>query len=556
MGVFARMKCYLVVISLLIVLTFGLSSDIDRLIENKYKSQLPVTSSENIVQTQYGTLRGAVYETARAFYAIPYAQPPVGSLKYHPPQTPSAWNGTRAATRYGPGCSQICELPPYTCTYAGTDENCLTLDVYTPRLDQITSPAPVLLFIHGGNYIQGGTGTILYNADFISNNTGVIVVNVQYRLGALGFFYNGNVTGNFGILDQTMAMQWVKDNIDAFGGDPSRVTIWGQSAGGSSVACHLISPPSKHLMSAAAMDSNPITLNLNSVKQAEQISSRFAQLLGCDENDLECLRQSSISDILNAQNNAIEIYPLHPLNAFMPWQPMVDGDLIPLQPLDAFANGQYNHVPFISGNVNDEALMFIDSAFPNPVPYSEYLAVIGVIFGPVAPQVLAEYPVPADQMNDTRPTMTTLGTDYIFTCPLRRALRQMANDSVDVYYYHFDHAFTNFDPWGPDYPECVGYVCHGSELPYIFNSAEIGSFYTGYKWSQSEAELAAHISTAWGNFATSGTPNSPKQVSPQWPLYNQDTDQDMKWATPSSVETGYLQSYCDFWDTLGYTWGN
>jgi len=396
----------------------------------------------------------------------------------------------------------------------------------------------------------------LYNADYISNNTGVVVVNVQYRLGALGFFYNGDVPGNFGIYDQTMALQWIQNVISSFGGDPTKVTIWGQSAGGTSVACHLISPASKDLMSAAAMDSNPITLNLNSVQQATQLSSRFAQLLGCGDDDLDCLRSQSTSAILTAQNAAIEIYPLHPLNAFMPWQPMVDGTLIPAQPLTAIANGQYSHVPFISGTVNDEGLMFIDSAFPNPVPYSEYLAIVGLIFGPVAPQVIAEYPVPASQMNDTRPTISTMGTDYIFACPLRNALRQMSNDSVDVFYYHFDHAFSNFDPWGPDYPECEGYVCHGSELPYIFNSAEIGSFYTGYIWSTGEAELAHFASTLWGNFATSHNPNTPFPVNTSWPGYHQSSDQDMMFATPSSIETGYLDTYCDFWDSLGYTWGN
>ena len=384
----------------------------------------------------------------------------------------------------------------------------------------------------------------------------MVVVNIQYRLGALGFFYNDDVTGNFGILDQTLAMQWIQDNIASFGGNPQHVTIWGQSAGGNSVMCHMISPASKGLMTGVAMDSNPITLYLNTEDLSSELSGRFASILGCDVDDLNCLRNQTTSAIVAAQAQAIEIYPLHPLNAFMPWQPMVDGDLIPMQPMDAIATGNYNKVPFVTGTVNNEGTMFIYSAFTDPVDYEEYLAIVGVIFGPVAPQVINEYPVPMDQRNDTRAVISALGTDYIFLCPVRNVTRQISGDNVPAFYYHFDHYFTNFNPWGPDYPECVDMVCHGSELPYIFNSAQIGHQFTGYVWSEGEAELSALISTYWGNFATSHNPNSPKPVSLTWPQYSQSTDQDLKFATPSSVETGYESSHCDFWDNLGYSWGN
>mmetsp|Transcript_126485 Transcript_126485/g.188742 ORF Transcript_126485/g.188742 Transcript_126485/m.188742 type:complete len:548 (+) Transcript_126485:38-1681(+) len=515
-----------------------------------------LSNDENTVTIDQGTIVGAVYSTARAFYAIPYAQPPLGDLRFEPPQSPLPFTSTLHARTYGPGCPQDCELPPYTCTYDGTSEDCLTVDVYTPRGATPTSNLPVLFFIHGGNFIQGGTGTIIYNADFIANNTNVVVVNVQYRLGALGFFYNGDVSGNFGILDQTMALQWVKNNIAAFGGNPNQVTIWGQSAGGNSVMCHMISPASQGLMNAVAMDSNPITLYLNSEKLANELSSRFASILGCDVSDLTCLRNQNTSAIVAAQAQAIKIYPLHPLNAFMPWQPMVDGQLIPMQPMSAISSGNYNHVPFITGTVDNEAVMFIYSAFVDPVPYDDYLALVGLIFGPMAPRVLKEYPVPASQMNDTRPTICELGTAYIFHCPVRNVSRMISNDSVPTYFYHFDHYFTNFNPWGPDYPECVDEVCHGSELPYIFNSAQIGHRYTGYVWSEQEAALAQLISTYWGNFAISGNPNMPNTQSLTWPLYTASTDQDLQFATPSDVESGYMKSQCDFWDSIGYSWGN
>jgi len=546
----------LLALLLLVVVSSGFS--LKELAKERFLSEVPPSeyfvANEDTVVTQYGAVVGGVYETARAFYGIPYAQPPVGNLRFELPKPATPWSGTLNGKVYAPGCPQICELPPYTCTFAGTSEDCLTLDIYTPRASS-QGPWPVLIFIHGGNFIQGGTGTFLYNADFLSNNTEIVVVNIQYRLGALGFFYNKQNQGNWAIHDQTLAMQWVRDNIASFGGDPTKVTIWGQSAGGNSVACHMVSPASKTLMTGAIMDSNPITLLLNTPKLMEELSSRFASLLNCSSTDLACLRSKSTSDILSAQNAAIKLYPLHPLNAFMPWQPMVDGVLIPEQPTTAFAKGNFNRVPFMAGSVTDEALLFINEAFTKPVSYDEFVAVIGLIFGPVAPKVLAQYPIAPEQMNDTRSVMSSLGTDYIFTCPLRAAMRHVSNFSVPTYYWHFDHPYTNFDPWGPDYPECVDKVCHGAELSYVFNSAEIANFFTGYRWSPDEATLAAFVSTTYGNFARSGNPNSPVNVSLAWPQYFEDSDQNMRYATPSTIESGYLKTNCDFWDSLGYTWG-
>ena len=404
---------------------------------------------------------------------------------------------------------------------------------------------------------KGGSGTVLYNGDYLCNVSRVVVVVIQYRLGALSYFLNDETNGNLAILDQQFALEWVQNNIGAFGGDPSRVTIFGQSAGGDSVAIHLTAPSSKGYYQHVIMESNPITLNLNTKRIATDLSQRFAANLTCDYTDMNCLRAQSTNDILAAQNNAIEISLLHPLNAFMPWQPFVDGDLIPQQPRDALNSGEYNHVPFTTGTVNDEGRMFIFEAFPNPLPYDEYVAIITAIFTTDAPKVLQQFPVPSDQKNDTRSFMSNIGTQYIFTCPVRQIVQAMTNNSWNpVYYYHFNHYFTNFNPWGPDYPMCIDYVCHGSELPYVFNSAQIGNTVTGYYWSSSEAQLASFASIAWGNFANSGNPNQPNTLSPAWPTFSFASNQDMQLATPPSVETGYLQSECDFWDTIGYYHGN
>jgi len=515
------------------------------------------TSSENFVTIADGTIEGAVYETARAFYAIPYAAPPTGDLRWVEPQPPTPWNTTLKAKMVGPGCPQICQLPPFTCTI-GTSEDCLHVDVYTPRLSAESTNYPVMLFIHGGNFIQGGSGTVLYNGDYLCNASSVVVVVIQYRLGALSYFLNDDTNGNLAILDQQAALNWVQTNIASFGGDPTRVTIYGQSAGGDSVAIHMTAPSSWGLFRSAIMESNPITLDLNTRSIATSLSKRFAANLTCSYTDMDCLRAQSTEDILTAQNAAIDISLLHPLNAFMPWQPFVDGELIPGQPRDNLNNGKYIDVPFMAGTVNDEGRMFIFQAFPEPLPYEDYVAIIGVIFKADALKVLEQFPVPEDQKNDTRAFMSNIGTQYMFACPVRQILRHMSSNfsTSPIYYYHFNHYFTNFDPWGPDYPMCIDYVCHGSELPYVFNSAEIGSKFTGYVWSTEEAQLASFTSVAWGNFGNSGNPNTPNTLSLTWPQYNVANDSDMELATPPVIEVGYLSSECDFWDSIGYYHGN
>jgi len=531
---------------------FDFSSDGDNALD------LSAPPQESQVTTNSGPIEGLVYEKARVFHAIPYAAPPVGNFRFASPQPAIPWNETLMTKVYGPGCPQVCELPPLTCPLAGVNESCLTLDVYTPRASALNIPRAVLVFFYGGNFRQGGTSTPLYNGIQLANTTEVIVVTVNYRLGALGFFTNNNgVQGNFAIQDQTFGLQWVQKNIASFGGNPNNVTIFGQSAGGTSVAAHMVSPPAKGLFSSAIMESNPLALYLKTPETARRLSSRFAEFLNCTANDLKCLRSVDVPSILQAQIDAIKVDPLSVLQAFMPWQPYVDGQIITAQPMDAFVKtGQYNAVPMMLGSVNDEGVMFIDAAFPEPVGYVEYKAFILLIFGPGnAKQIEQMYPVAPSQYNDTRPVLSTMGTDYIFACPNRNITRSMTNriatTNAPVYLYHFDHILS-FNPWGPNYTECTTNVCHGSELPFVFGSAPYG----GYQWGPGEAELSAQMEYNWGNFATSGNPNAPFPPTVTWPQYNTAADQDILFATPSSVESNYRKQYCDFWDTIGYHWGN
>lgn len=407
----------------------------------------------------------------------------------------------------------------------------------------------MMVFFPGGNFVQGGSSTVLYNGVAPANATDVVIVVVNYRLGALAFFLNNQLEGNLGIQDQTMALLWVQKNIQAFGGDPSAVTIYGQSAGGSSVACQMVSPAANGLFQAAIMESNPILLTLNTKKEMTSISQTFAQLSGCSYEDLNCLRALNLSAVITAQSGARQVTFLHPLWAFQPWQPYVDGKVISGQPMELFKTGKYHQVPFMVGNVQDEGWLFIFSVFTSNLTGVEYKAIVDFVFLSDAAKVLTLYP-PPPKGEDARPTLAVLGTDYIWVCPTRNVSRYMSA-LHPLYRYHFDHVLS-FDPWGPNFAFCIDKCCHGSELPFVFNSAPLG----GFSWDTDEAVLANYMVGNWGNFATNANPNTPYPVELQWPAFTQQNDQDMHFMTPqSAIEKGYRSQYCDLFDSIGYNHG-
>ena len=225
-----------------------------------------VADKPTVVQTNSGPVRGVLEDRARVFRGIPYAAD-AKTRRWQNPVPPKPWTATRDAFEDGPGCPQVCVLPSIACPPVQS-EDCLYLNVFTPLL---TSEAltPVMVFIHGGDYVQGYGGGPLYDGTPMANSSGLILVALNYRLGALGFAYagdlaGGQLAGNYGFLDQRLALKWVQDNIKNFGGDPGRVTIFGQSAGAMSVALHLVSSGSRGLFSAAIIESEPLGLPLRS----------------------------------------------------------------------------------------------------------------------------------------------------------------------------------------------------------------------------------------------------------------------------------------------------
>lgn len=499
--------------------------------------------------TEYGLVHGVNTPYSRAWRGIPYAAPPVGSLRWQNPRAPQSWSDVLETSTFSAACPQRCELPPAACQ-PNLSEDCLYLNVFAPLTASPLAPLPVLVFFHGGRYEQGSEGVALYDGQILANLTNTIVVTVNYRLGVLGFMVLNEFKGNFGVLDQRFALQWIQRNIQAFGGDISRVTIFGQSAGGVSVNYHMTSQGSVGLFHGAIIQSSPYALPLLSQKDAVSHYEHFSAETKCGTlPQTKCLLNLSWEEVVSAQTAAQQkLYLNHPTVMFFPWTPTVGEDDFPIDPLDALNQGKFTPVPVIIGHVLEEAWVFINEAFPKPLNTVEGKALVDVIFSKkgVPPAIFSEYPLPANETKDTRPWLSDLATDYIIECSSRNASYALAR-SIPVYRYHFNHAWSFHGAWGPNDSCCEGHVCHGCELPFVFDSASLA----GYNFTQDEVNLAQLMVAYWGNFAHNLDPNG--VGLPTWPQVDPETDWVLQFIAPGSGPLQHVRgSYCDFWDRTGY----
>jgi carboxylesterase type B len=442
-------------------------------------------------------------------------------------------------------------LPPssHTCPHT-TSEDCLFVTLFTPTIDAMPTPAPILVWFHGGNFFQGHGGGRLYDGTHYANSTGTIVVSVNYRLGALGFLGGDNdIHGNYGFLDQVLALKWIQNNAHAFGGDPNRVTIAGQSAGAISVTLHLMSAGSKGLFQRAIVESSPITLPMRDHVSMPPLRREFAELVGCGVNDAACMRGKSADDVLEAQLAIMKDPFADPkwLQMFLPWTPYVDGTIVPMQPLDALCNGAWDSsIPVIMGTVHDETTLFIYEAFQQPLDSDGYTALLLNLFTPEnAARVEEQYP--AADPTDTRPAVSTCGTDYIFICVNRNVTRNMAPLQPRLWLYDYTHvaSFSHYI-WGQNMSFCWDQVCHGVELPFVFNTGAPFVTYT-----PDEVTLGLTLINYWANFAHNGDPNV-GAAEMFWPSYNATASMSLSFGIPNTIEQNFQQQKCDFWDTVGY----
>ena len=452
------------------------------------------------VVTADGAVVGLRDGPVDVFFAIPYAAPPVGPLRFLPPQPHAAWTAPLQATQPAPVCPQI---PLSTGVLTGS-EDCLYLNVWTPKAND-RARRPVMLFIHGGGNRGAGSEPYYYGEN-IARQAGVVVVTIDYRIGPLGFLTasaldresGSGVSGNYGILDQQAALRWVRRNIAAFGGNPGNVTVFGESFGAISTEVQLVSPAARGLFTHVIIESSANVLPTLAATETGTSAATIAAVGCAGASDVAaCLRAVPAASFVVAGGSA---------------NPVVDGQVIPLPILQAFQTGQFTHVPLIFGNNHDEETVFVglQEAASGPVTAASYAAQLQSIYGADAGAILAHYPVASYQ--SPAQALAAAETDGIFSC-LADQKRTALERYVPVFGYEFNEPGPAQGPiFSSPQPGLTLNDYHTSELPYVFGlSSPDGVPVTG-----KDLALSQRIITYWTDFATVGAPVLPVFQLPIW----------------------------------------
>jgi para-nitrobenzyl esterase len=501
------------------------------------------TSGCPVTSTSSGPVQGALTvpsQTTCAYEGIPYAAPPVGALRWKAPVAPTPWSTPRPSA-FGSACPQLASWGE-----ASVDEDCLYLNVWAP-VPRAASAAPVMVFVHGGGFIGEAGDLGVWDGANLATTTGNIVLTINYRLGPFGFLSNPALraedphgsAGDYGILDQIAAFQWVHDNIAAFGGDPTKVTIFGESAGATSMFVHLASPVSKGLFSRVIVESGFALPAWNgaaakSQALADSMGASFAAALGCTDPGtlLSCLRAAAVQDALGAL-----AIPGSPSSlSVWPWFPVIDGYVLPTDPIQAIASGTFNEVPTLLGNNRNEGtLTFYGNA---PTDDASYLADAEALAPGHGAAVVAEYPI-ASYSGSYFDAASAMVTDGRFLCPTRRVARGIAASGTPTFRYDFTHVITDCTDHG------LG-AFHSAELLFVFgNGLPCGGTAT---LLPSEVPLSQAIMGYWGTMASTGNPNGGGLF--MWPQYDTTTETEIVLDLTQSTEMQYEKAQCDFWDSL------
>lgn len=469
-------------------------------------------SAPPVVQTSQGAISGKFVNGVRAYLGVPYAAAPVGDLRWQSPQPAPSWTGTRNGTAFGSRCPQ----PKSAISAESTNEDCLFLNVHVPD-DIGTAKLPVMVWIHGGAFMLGAASD--YDMSTLARKGRAIVVSVNYRLGAFGFFRQAELGAqgaptNFGLQDQQAALRWVRSQINRFGGDPSRVTIFGESAGGASVCMHLVSPTSRGLFTGAISESGPCKLLSDTTTASlEAQGNALGTTAGCPTGpgQLACLRQKSAADVLSASGVTGSM-----LKAGVRWAPVQDGITLTGNPAQQVQDGQFARVPVIFGSNHDEGRFFVATEYhlSNLLPLSnnQYTEAINKTAGgdaAFAQQLASTYTSQAYGTRDK--AYGALITDQLFACNVMRDVEALSR-YVPTYQYEFTEAKTPgiIDPY-----MAMG-AFHGAELRYVFQ-AKLPGPTLNLSLNTAQQQLADQMVRYWGQFAATGNPNA--AAAPLWPSF-------------------------------------
>ncbi|MFC3918982.1 carboxylesterase/lipase family protein [Deinococcus metalli] len=500
-------------------------------------------------QTTLGPVTGSAEAGVNVFRGLPFAAPPVGPLRFRPPQPAVPWSAPRAATAFGPECAHVV-VGLFSDGQGGTvdgQEDCLYLNVYVPA-EPASEPRPVMVWIHGGAFTSGAGS--LYDASVFARTHGVVVVTTNYRLGALGFLAladlsaeSGGTSGNVGLMDQQAALGWVKANIRAFGGDPARVTIAGESAGGMSVCAHLASPTSAGLFQGAIIQSGLCASPGNTVTEpeAERRNVAWAARVGCRTDVLACLRARDAATLLKTA-----VPGLRPL-ANLVWSPVYGTPTLPRPLLDAYRSGQFNRVPVLVGTNHDEGRVFVVLASPrgNPISLPLYWGGAGLLTGAgKVSQVLKAYPGRAP--GTPALAFATLFTDAVFSCPAVQVSTALSAH-VPVYAFEFNDPQAVTTLKVPPGLTSLG-AFHGSSLVYVFQT-RLSGLADPAAFTPAQRALANDFGSAWAAFVKTGRPASQAAWPPFDPaLGNVEVFMPGGAAQRTDVATDHQ---CGLWSSLG-----
>ena len=512
-----------------------------------------------VVETDDGPVRGIIKDGVRQFLGIPYAAPPVGRLRWRPPQRPASRTETLDATEFAGRCAQITTLG----VFAGppTDnEDCLYLNIFTPRVGK-GAKLPVLVWIHGGGHFDGESND--YDGSKMARDGNTVVVTINYRLGLFGYFAHpalnaeGHPFGNYGLMDQQQALRWVRANIAAFGGNPRNVTLGGQSAGSGSTILNMVSPYSRGLFDRAILQSGP-TLSIIPLEAAAERHQAFGDTIGCPGTGAataRCLRSLSAEEILQYQGT-------ESANSRFVTGPLLDGTLVPVQPDTAFATGRFNRMPVMIGSTRDE-ITFTESIYEyffGPATASRYDSLLTLTYelagaGPggtppayppgTVQRIMNRYPLSA--YASPALALSAIGS-HAFACRVRQ-LNIRLSRWVPVYAYEF--VYQNAPYYFPPLSFPVG-ASHTIDIQFLFPLYHGGQGIV-HQLNPQEERLSDRLVDFWTTFARDGNPNGDGRNQP-WPRYLPSRPiylvQDIPHlSTYSGPEYSRIHK-CGFWDTV------
>jgi para-nitrobenzyl esterase len=463
-------------------------------------AQSSKTAATPVIATEAGAVSGVQEDGLSVYKGVPFAAPPVGDLRWRAPAPLTHWTGTRRADAFAPACvqdgvSMPGETPP------AVSEDCLYLNLWTPR-KSAKERLPVIVWIYGGGYINGSASMPLYWGDRLAQK-GVVVVTIAYRLGPLGFLAHPELTresahhssGNYGLMDQIAALEWVQRNIAAFGGDPKNVTIAGQSSGAISVSILMASPLAKGLFQRAIGESGGLFEPLQLAPKyllanAERDGEKYAASLGAPS--LQELRRLPAARLTGNADGIVH--------------PVIEPYVLPVSPYEAFSSGQQNDVPLLIGSNADEARSLTDVSHVKAATFDSDLE---HSFGQLPPPLVAAYPHATDA--EARQARLGLERDLRFGWDMWAWARlQTGTGKNRVYYYSFRQqppfpVGSVYEGWG---------ASHFAELWYVFDHLN----QEPWSWSVADRRVAEEVSGYWVNFAKSGDPNG--QGLPVWPAFS------------------------------------